>query len=551
MSDTPTSLSDQERDALFRRVSAAMQSGDMANAHALAEGAIAAGAEHPYLLKVKGIALHNLGRYQEAIRALHHARTLSPGDPYILNAIASCLTFMGGADAALKVVNESLDLAPEAPGTQYLKGWVLEALHDFQGARTAYQKAVDQNPENVQALAGLASAAAQIEDFAAAREYAQRALTRVPGQPTATLALARAEMAAGETAEAEARLQQMLKDRSRLPLSAITMGFGLLGDVLDAQDRTGEAFTAYLERARALDAAQRQAIPDAPSPAQTVAGLAERLTEMAPGSWQVTAAGAAPDPASPRAHVFLLGFLRSGTTLLEQILATHPDVVEIEEHGFLHAPATTHLASPDAMERFAALDESGLEPLRAAYWDQVSEAGVDPAGKTFVDKDPLNTAKLPLIAKLFPNAKILFAIRDPRDVVLSCFRQHFVLTGETSDLVSLEGTARLYAATMGLADAARAKLPLNVHEHRYEALVSDFDATVQAVCAFVGIEWTKAMRDFADHAAGRIIRSASAGQVRRPLYGEAIGQWRRYAGQMAEVRPLLEPWVRRFGYPEE
>lgn len=552
MSDpTRTTPDEPELNALFQRLAAAMQTGDMAGALAMADNAIDAGTEHPYVLKVKGISLHNLGRYQDALKALHHARTLDAQDPYILNAIASCLTFMGGADAALKVVDESLELAPEAPGTQHLKGWILEALRDFPAARSAYEKAFAQNPDDIQALSGLASVAAQLEDFAAARDYARKVLARVPNHPTAALALARAETAMGDPAGAEARLRQLLQHRDQLPLPASTLGFGLLGDALDAQDKIDDAFAAYRERARTLEAAYRHARPDAPSPAEAVAGLAQRVAAMDSGRWQITTRPAAPDQNAPREHVFLLGFLRTGTTLLEQVLNTHPDIVEIEERGLLHGAAATHLASPEAMERFAALDEAALEPIRKAYWEQVRDTGIDPAGRVFIDKDPLNTTKLPLIARLFPNAKILFAIRDPRDVVLSCFRRHLLLTDETADLVSLEGTARLYAATMELAAACREKLPLAVHECRYEAMVDAFDETVQAVCTFLGIAWTETMRDFAKHAADRVIRSPSAAQVRRPLYADAVGQWRRYAGQMEPVRPILEPWVRRFGYAEE
>ena len=92
-----------------------------------------------------------------------------------------------------------------------------------------------------------------------------------------------------------------------------------------------------------------------------------------------------------------------------------------------------------------------LEPLRAAYWQLVAKAGIDMAGKMFVDKHPLNTLKLPLIARLFPRAKILFACRDPRDVVLSCFRHRFQMSAPIYEMLSLQGAARYYDAVMALA----------------------------------------------------------------------------------------------------
>ncbi len=105
-------------------------------------------------------------------------------------------------------------------------------------------------------------------------------------------------------------------------------------------------------------------------------------------------------------------------------------------------------------------------------------------GKVFVDKQPLNTVKLPLIAKLFPNAKIIFALRDPRDVVFSCFRRHFKVNATMFEFLNLTDSARFYAAIMALAEVLRDKLPLNLFEHRYEDMVVDFETRVRAGVRF-------------------------------------------------------------------
>ncbi len=115
-------------------------------------------------------------------------------------------------------------------------------------------------------------------------------------------------------------------------------------------------------------------------------------------------------PADPLGHVFLLGFPRSGTTLLEVVLDGHPQVASIEEHELLTDAVLRFMREPLNLEPLARAEESELRALRTAYWDGVRSAGIDPAGKVFVDKHPLNTLKLPLIARLFPRAKILFAM---------------------------------------------------------------------------------------------------------------------------------------------
>jgi len=167
-----------------------------------------------------------------------------------------------------------------------------------------------------------------------------------------------------------------------------------------------------------------------------------------------------------------------------------------------------------------------------------------------VDKLPFNSLKLPLIAKLFPDAKILFAIRDPRDVVLSAFRQRFEINTDNFEFLRLDDCARYYATIMRLVTLYREKLPLDLHEHRYEDLVADFDTSVRAVCAFIGIDWNDSMRNFAAAPRSVDARSASAPQIRRGLYSGA-GQWRRYRDELAPILPILEPWIARFGYPTE
>jgi Sulfotransferase family len=167
--------------------------------------------------------------------------------------------------------------------------------------------------------------------------------------------------------------------------------------------------------------------------------------------------------------------------------------------------------------------------------------------EVFVDMNPLNGFKLPVIARLFPEARILIMRRDPRDVVLSCFRINFVPSPSAYAYSDLEETARHYDALMRLTDLCRARLPLAFHEVRYDRLVADFETTVRAMAAFIGIEWTDEFHAFDRTAQARGVRTASATQVRKGLY-DGGGRWRRYQDQLAPVMPILAPWVERFGF---
>lgn len=247
----------------------------------------------------------------------------------------------------------------------------------------------------------------------------------------------------------------------------------------------------------------------------------------------------APGPASR--HIFLLGFPRSGTTLIEQILGTIAGVVTLEEESTL-ALAAARLFSPQGIARLDELGESELAELRADYWQRVAAAGVDAAGKSFVDMDPFKAPSLPLIARLFPQAKIVLVRRDPRDVVWSCFRQTFAYSPVALELTTLERTTRYYDAVMTLTAACRDAFALDVHEVRYEMLVRDFDATTQALCGFLDLPWSEGLRDFSSRARATPVKTASAEQVRRSLY-DGSGQWRRYADKLAPVMPILERWI--------
>ncbi len=212
----------------------------------------------------------------------------------------------------------------------------------------------------------------------------------------------------------------------------------------------------------------------------------------------------------------------------------HPQVIRLEERSPLKNMAGEFMSMPEGLDRLADMSGEPLNKLRAEYWRRVSEFGIEPKDKVFIDKEPLNTINLPLIAKLFPTAKVLFAVRDPRDVVFSCYRRHFDIDHSKFEFLTLETCAAYYAAVMNLGERCRAKLPLTVYEHRYEDMIADFDKQVRAVCDFLGIKWTDSMRAFSETAGDDAIHATvSAAQVRRPLYQEGVGQWRRYAGGCA------------------
>jgi hypothetical protein len=263
-------------------------------------------------------------------------------------------------------------------------------------------------------------------------------------------------------------------------------------------------------------------------------------------SWQVSPPSRSDHPM--RGHAFLVGFPRSGTTLLEQALAGHPDVAALEEAPTLAEAARAFLSDDAGLSRLAQLSLEEAEHWRSVYWQAVRAQGADPDGSVFLDKAPAGTLYLPLIAKLFPEARVLFALRDPRDVVLSCLRSSFQMNALTYAFTDLTEAARCYGACMSMAEAYRRVLPLQLREVRYEQLVDDFAGELAALTAFLGLDMTPGMTDVAATARRRMVRTPSAPQVRAGVNRQGLGRWRAYAAELAPIQPILAPWTQRFGY---
>jgi hypothetical protein len=244
-----------------------------------------------------------------------------------------------------------------------------------------------------------------------------------------------------------------------------------------------------------------------------------------------------------------VGFPRSGTTLLEQALAANFDIASLEEAPTLADAYQEFLRTDAGCERLGKLTAAQAESWRRRYWEVVREHGVEPRRKVFLDKAPAGTINLPLVARLFPDARILFAIRDPRDVVLSCAMNAFQMNALTYEFTSLETTAACYAAAMRLAEIYRRVLPLRIHEVRYERLTRDFGGELAMICRFMGIDYRLQMIDVEAATRGRTVRTPSATQVRGGLDRGREGRWRAYAAELAPVQKILAPWVRAFGYP--
>jgi tetratricopeptide (TPR) repeat protein len=528
---------------ILRTVQRLTQSRDFVAAAALAERTLAEGFEHPMLLNAAATRLEQEDKYEEALHLLARAVAIAPKDMGARNALALCLQRLERPSEALFHIDELLRQEPNLPFAHANRGNALMALGSLGRAKQSHLRAFELDPRNFSATAALASIATHRGQYGEAREWAERTLRIVPGFPDALSCLAAADLADGNRAAAESRLRQVIND-SRAGAADRARATGLLADVFDATGRYEEAFEAYGVCNGAIRQLQRRYA------SSNVLGYVRESTaaleKLERSRWPARLEAAPPGAAAE--HVFLIGFPRTGTTLVEVVLDGNPRVVSLEEHELLADGVRAFMREPLNFEALARADEPALNALRESYWQRVRSAGIEFTDKVFVDKHPLNSLKLPLIAQLFPRAKILFAVRDPRDVILSCFRRRFQMNPSMYELLTLQGAAAFYAATMQFAYTAKQALNLQWHEVRYERLIADFEAEMRAICDSVGLEWLGSMGEFAQRVQEREHATPSTAQLSQGLVTSATAQWRHYESQLAPALPALKPWIERLGY---
>jgi tetratricopeptide (TPR) repeat protein len=460
-------------------------------------------------------------------------------------ALAGCLLVARRPEVALQVCDVGLREAGPSSALHCAKARTLQSLSRVGEAATAFRAALALDSTRAEARFGLALQAVEAGDWDEAAGLSAPLLANGNTDPAAEWLAARIALGRGELEAARAHAQQALSSGAHAPDQLAETAL-LLGEALDGLGRASEAFAAFTRGKSALRAFYAERAAAAEPESAKFERLARWFAAADPTPWQ--AAPPSQTAEAARRHAFLVGFPRSGTTLLEQALAGHPDVIALEEAPTLAEAYDAFLADAAGLERLARISAAEADHWRAVYWRVVRTHGVDPSGRVFLDKAPAGTLYLPLIAKLFPQARVLFALRDPRDVVLSCFRSSFQMNALTYAFTDLGEAARCYAACMAMAEVYRRVLPLALHEVRYERLVEDFAGELGAIVRFLGLETTSGMTDVAATARRRVVRTPSAPQVRAGLNRQGLDRWRKYAAELAPVLPILAPWTRRFGY---
>ena len=247
--------------------------------------------------------------------------------------------------------------------------------------------------------------------------------------------------------------------------------------------------------------------------------------------------------------VFLIGFPRSGTTLLDTILRSHRAVEVIEEKDPLHL---TEILGINNLQRqisnFNSLKENDLNAMRKTYNSRLKFHSKD-AGKLIIDKLPLHTIAIPLINLLFPNARVIFALRHPCDSILSCFQQAFKPNTAMANFTTLDRSVDFYDKVMNGWITYNENLNVDHTISKYEDLLDNFDESVLKVLKHLNLPWDDGVREYRNTAKNRkFIKTPSASQVVQPLYKSSVGRWKNYQKYFSEHMDKINPWIDYFGY---
>ena len=470
------------------------------------------------------------GRFDDAIVAFEHAITYRPDEPGIYLNLADVLRRADLGVPRLKVARDAAALAP-----------------DNRAAQTELGMALAHNEEIGEAIAVLEAAVKRWPDFGEShielgRLYEATNRTDALGAFLATLDPAdcppEAAFLHAWLAQREGRFEDAARHADAIPETIHPMRReALIGAIAERLGDAPRAFAAFTRmNAAALDDSPPR---EGPSYREGLEADLARWTPQWAARW---APPLAPDPAR-RDPVFLVGFPRSGTTLLDTMLMGLPELCVLEERPMV--AETLHLLRGADI---GTLSQPQCAQLRDAYFASALRHGWD-GQRWLVDKQPLNMASAVAIHRIFPDARFILAERHPADVVLSCFMANFTLNPAMRSFTDLGEAARTYDAVFRAWHRAGDLFPIAAHAVRYERLVVDARAELQPLVEWLGVAWSDRLlaHDETARTRGRV-RTASYSQIGEKLYTRASGRWRRYEAELAPVMPVLAPWIARMGY---
>ena len=490
-------------------------------------------------------------RHEEAIALFAECAAKHPRNPYALIDTARVYGQWFEFDKMEEHLAKLLRLSERKPDNRLQAGMTYRMNYRPEKALSHLVRAASSRRTAFLANLELAVLYERQGDLKLAEVHAKDALREVPGNPEATLVLARA-LARGNRADEAARLLSAnSQQQSNIHHDTRSAGLSLRAKIHEKQKEYDKAFALMEKSKEALRPIAKQLPPGVMSKDTDIAGFFDNLTQQHVDSllsWK---------PTDEKSQVCLMtSFPRSGTTLLESMLGSHPDVEAADE-----LPVFTNRILPsivqhcgktptEAPDRFDSFVDEQLLSLRTTYLEchsRVLETPLD--GKLLVDKNPSLTVFIPFFLRVFPELKLLVPLRDPRDVILSCYSQYLPVNPWSVHFLDLKTAAQRFANVLGYWVKMRQIVPKSSwHEVKYEELVSNPESELRRTLEFLKLPWHDDTLTYHTNQNMTVHNAPTYADVKEAPHRRAVGRWTNYADQFEPLRPLLEPVMDELGY---
>ncbi len=490
------------------------------------------------------------GEYAPAIELLERAHHLDPGDCRIAFDLGCANALAYDFGAAARWFDKAVELAPEKPGilTAIAERW--SDVRQFDASGKTFERALEHPDAPVSTFYGLARIYLRQRRLDKAAEIAERVAQLHGSHEAAMLTCGKVYRECGLLEPAEKMLRQIVT-RADCSADARTTAWYELAAVLDRQQCYDEAMASLLE-AKAL---MREGVEPARKTLQAKqAGLRQVRSTISPAIIERWRKIGRTELQPPHRLALLCGHARSGTTLLEYVLDAHPQIISADESSIFQSKAyplisRTRSGNDSPISGLNWITPRNLRHIRAEYFRSMESFLGQPVGdRLLLDKNPALTADIAAVCCILPETRFLVALRDPRDVCLSCFMQPAPILPDTVPWLSLEDTIKNYVLLAEVWLALRPCLGSAALEVRYEDLVRNLEAGARPALEFLGVGWDDRVLRFNEHAQTRTICSPTYAEVTKPVFQTAIGRWQRYQKYFEQYLAHLAPTLRALGY---
>lgn len=479
----------------------------------------------------------------DANKLLEQLLEKRPRHPGVLVNFGCASVGLGRIDRAVLAWDKAKRLAPNNPSLLLDLGHLHEGINYMEESRDCFRSAMAIEPNAIDPRISLAVLHEKNNQFAEARHFVEECLAIDAKDEQALYFSAFLDHRENKLEEAERKLRDLIVAEPKHPYVVYACRYEL-AQILDRKGYFDEAMLMLAEAKKRVRTLAE--VEDIGAGYDEIARLYNDYAKSLPRDILRTWSKSFPE--SRRSVIPRLAFLgghpRSGTTLLEQILGSHPQVKTYDETAAFGQSILCKQRRSGQK-----LSCQSINILRREYIQFLHRlSAVNPDEKLLIDKNPSPTAFLPLWLKIFPELRVLIALRDPRDVIISCYFQNIPLNVINSNFLSLERIAKHYADLMNVWLVVREWEGFCWLETQYEDIVANLKPEGQRVTKFLGLEWHEDQESFYKNKKGGKVNSPTYHDVTHPIYDRSVNRWRSYEKYLSPVLPVLEPYCRAFGY---